>query len=202
MLDLAAVRFVVIPTRLRSRPDVADFVREAGLDPAVPLGPGLDLVENPHVLPRAYVTYRTRRAPPVRELLPLLAQQSFDPLAESFVEGDSGLDDAAKAPVRGAAAVIVRDDPQVVEVQATLVVPGLVVLADTFAQGWRATVDGQPAPILATNHLFRGVPAPAGNHVVRFEYRPGSLAIGATLSLAGALALALLGWRLKLRAAT
>ena len=128
-------------------------------------------------------------------------RESFDPLVESWIEADD-LVPTADAPVRGAPATIVRDEPQLVEVEATLAAPGLVVLADTFAHGWTATVDGVPAPILATNHLFRGVPAPAGMHVVRFAYRPRSLWLGAALTLASALGLALLAWRVKTGAAT
>jgi len=64
------------------------------------------------------------------------------------------------------------------------------VLADTFFSGWTATVDGAPAPILATNHLFRGVPAPAGTHRVRFAYQPRSLVVGAALSVVTLVALA------------
>jgi uncharacterized membrane protein YfhO len=71
------------------------------------------------------------------------------------------------------------------------------VLADTYYPGWIATVDGVPAAILATNHLFRGVPAPAGTHRIRFAYRPRSLRLGAALSLLTALALAAGAYRLK-----
>jgi len=51
-------------------------------------------------------------------------------------------------------------------------------------------VDGRPAPVLATNHLFRGVPVDAGAHRVRFVYAPTSLmlgALGTLLGLAGCL---------------
>jgi hypothetical protein len=197
LLDLTATRFLVFLPQALRRPDVAAFVRDAGLDARPSPGPGLALLENPHALPRAYVTYRARRAPVARELLPLLAQESFDPLVESWIEADADLEPAPDAPARGAAATIVRDDPQVVEVQATLTVPGLVVLADTYASGWTASVDGVPAPVVATNQLFRGVPAPAGAHRVRFEYRPRSLRIGAALTLASALGLLVLAWRLR-----
>src|SRR4029453_7291072 len=120
-------------------------------------------------------------------------------LVESWVEADVDLEREPGGPARGAAATIVRDEPQVVEVQATLAAPGLVVLADSYARGWRATVDGVPARIFATNHLFRGVPAPAGAHLVRFEYRPRSLQIGALLTLARALGLAPLARRVAAR---
>ena len=197
LLDLAATRFVVMPTLMRARPDVATFVRDAGLEPRPALSPALALFENPHALPRAYVTYRARRAPPAREVLSLMAREGFDPLVESFVECDTDLDGANDAPARGAPATIVRDEPQTVDVQATLTAPGLVVLADTYARGWRASVDGAPVPILATNHLFRGVLAPAGAHLVRFEYRPPALRIGTALTLLSALALTILAWRVR-----
>ena len=53
----------------------------------------------------------------------------------------------------------------------------------------------EPAPILATNHLFRGVAVPAGTHRVRFEYRPRSVVLGAAGTLIGWLGIALLAWR-------
>jgi hypothetical protein len=199
LLDLAAVRFMILPTHTRRRPDVEAFVRDAGFESRPSPAEKLELLENPHVLPRAFVTYRTSPAPPPAELLPILARPAFDPLAESWVEGDAGMPASPSAPARGAAATIVRDDPHVVEIDATLAAPGLVVLADTFYPGWTATVDGAPARILATNHLFRGVAAPAGRHRVRFAYRPRSLALGAALSLLTALGLAAGARRLQAR---
>jgi hypothetical protein len=200
LLDLAALRFLVtLPPTLR-RPDVAAFVSDAGLVSRPSLAADVIVYENPYLLPRAFVTYRATPAPPAAELLPILARASFDPLAESFVEGP-GLRSPKDAPARGTPATIVRDEPDVVEIDATLAAPGLVVLADTYYPGWTATVDGRPAPILPTNHLFRGVPAPAGAHRIRFAYRPRSLALGAALSLLTALALAAGAYRLKPRAA-
>ena len=78
-----------------------------------------------------------------------------------------------------------------------LAAPGLVVLADSYHPGWRASVDGSPAPILATNHLYRGVPVPAGRHTVRFEYRPRSVRLGAILSVVGAAGIGFLAWRAR-----
>jgi hypothetical protein len=196
LLDLAATRFVLMPAPMRLSPEVIAFVRDAGLEARPPPTAGIALFENPHALPRAYVTYRARPAPAARELLAVIAQSRFDPFVESFVEGE-GLERAADAPARGGPATIVRDEAQLVEVRASLAAPGLVVLADTFAPGWRASVDGVGVPVLATNHLFRGVLAPAGEHLVRFEYRPRSLQLGAVISLTTAVAMAVLAWRAR-----
>ena len=200
LLDLASVRLMLVLLPTERRAHIAAFVRDADLGARRPLTESIVAYENPHALPRAFVTYRASPAPSPDELLPLLARASFDPLSESFVEGP-GLPADAGAPRRGAAATIVRDDPDVVEIDATLAAAGLVVLADTYYPGWTATVDGVPAPILPTNHLFRGVPAPAGTHRIRFDYRPRSVALGAALSLLTAVALAVGAYRLKARSA-
>jgi hypothetical protein len=78
----------------------------------------------------------------------------------------------------------------------------LLVLADSYAPGWRASVDGQQVAIHPVNHLFRGVALGAGEHRVRFEYRPESVAAGAAPSLVAApLWLALAAWPLVRAAA-
>src|SRR6185503_14290675 len=191
LLDLAAVRFVLIPPLLRLRLDVLDFFGTANLGTPTPIGPFL-AYSNLHALPRAFVTYRTRPAPGVDELLAALADPTFDPLAASYVEGSTGFTEDPSAPSRGTPATIVVDDERVVEVEATLEADGLLVLADTYYPGWRATVDGAPARIVAANHLFRGVPVPAGRHRVRFEYRPWQVPVGIAVSALALLVVLLL----------
>ena len=183
LVDLAAVRLIVLPPHVASRPDVVRFVAKAALVPRDPIG---DLVafENPSRVPRAYVTYRVLPAPDTSALLEAVSRPDFDPLAASYAE-DPPLLPAANAPARGAAADIALDEERAVEVDAALNAPGLVVLADTFYPGWQATVDGAPARIVAVNHLFRGVAAPAGRHRVRFEYHPASVRRGLAASAAG-----------------
>jgi type IV secretory pathway VirB2 component (pilin) len=51
---------------------------------------------------------------------------------------------------------------------------GYLVLADAIQTGWRVTVDGDPATLVAADHGFAAVAVPAGEHTVRFFY-PGPL---------------------------
>ena len=192
LLDLAALRLIAIEERMLDAFASAAVraIADAGLVREPSPGHGMALFRNPHALPRAFVVYRTRPAPPAEELLRRLSDPGFDPLVESFVEGDPGFVAAADAPARGEAATFVRDEEEVVEVEATAAAPGLLVLADSFYPGWRATVDGATVPIFATNHLFRGVPLAAGRHRVRFEYAARSERLGL---LASVLAAAILG---------
>lgn len=60
----------------------------------------------------------------------------------------------------------------------------VVVLADAYDPDWHVTIDGQVAPLLRANGMFRGVLVPAGQHQVVFSYRPRLVFYGALLSLA------------------
>jgi hypothetical protein len=191
LLDLAAVRSLATPGMLSGRPDVADFVRDAGLVARPRIG-SLSVYDNPHALPRAFVVYRTIPAPEAATLLGLISEPTFDPLVASYVEGGPTFAAGAADAPRGVPAAITVDEDEAVEVEATLERPGLVVLADAYFPGWRATVDGASAPVLPTNHLFRGVAAPAGSHRIRFTYEPLSVYVGAVASVVGWLAIAAL----------
>jgi hypothetical protein len=77
------------------------------------------------------------------------------------------------------------ESPTRVVLEARLSKPGLVVLADIFANGWRLAVDGRPAPILRANLLMRAAAVDSGTHTLVYTYEPISLRIGAWLSLLG-----------------
>jgi glycosyltransferase involved in cell wall biosynthesis/SAM-dependent methyltransferase len=70
-----------------------------------------------------------------------------------------------------------------VEVSVRSDASGLLVLADPWAPAWRVTVDGKPAELLRTDHAFRGVWLPAGQHTVVFTYDDRLMQLGAWLAL-------------------
>ena len=63
---------------------------------------------------------------------------------------------------------------------------GLLVLHDNHYPGWKAYVDGEPAPLLRANYTFRAVAVPAGDHRVEFVFWPASLQYGLLLAAVGA----------------
>ena len=75
--------------------------------------------------------------------------------------------------------------------------PGVAVLSETYyAEDFKVTVDGKPAPYFRVNHTFKGVAInSAGHHEVTFAYWPQHFTLALRLSAAGLLLLfALLGW--------
>ncbi len=78
-----------------------------------------------------------------------------------------------------------------VDVRVTTDRRSLLVLADPWYPGWQVTIDGRPAPLLRTDHAFRGVVVPAGEHTLRFGYTDRRLRLGAGLAGLTILGLAL-----------
>lgn len=60
----------------------------------------------------------------------------------------------------------------------------LLFLSDTYYPGWRAQIDGQPAPILRADLAFRAVPVPAGSHTVTMNYFPDTFKNGLLIAAA------------------
>jgi len=97
-----------------------------------------------------------------------------------------------------------------VSVVAELEEPGWLVLADSFASGWRAYSISEPAPtegepppvgterqipLLRADGNFRAVELSAGVHQVRFTYMPRSFQIGLYATFLGFMTLVVLaGW--------
>jgi hypothetical protein len=178
LLDLGAARYLVVAANVDSTATV--------LSPPPGLlfeDDELRVYENPLALPRAAYIPRIEVMADDQALLQRLANGNDDLRTVAFVEQDlpSGFRGVATNQA-GGTVQFVRNDPEHVVLRVQAPERGFLHLADQYAAGWQATVDGQPAPIARANFLFRIVEVPAGESVVEFRYAPRSVLLGATVS--------------------
>ncbi len=87
--------------------------------------------------------------------------------------------------------------PGRIALEARLPAPGTLVVFNAFEAGWRARVDGRPAPLTRADGAFQAVRLPQGDHRVELDYRPRGLVEGLLLGAAGVLGTLLAAMRLS-----
>jgi Predicted membrane protein len=130
--------------------------------------------ENQNALPRAYFVDTVQKASAI-EILNKVKNNQFDPKKIAFVEDAEIKVD--KCDSRASVQIEKYGDENIyLNVNATG--NNFLFLGDTYVgKGWKAYVDGNEVPIYRTNHNFRGVIVPKGNHKIHFEYLPESFVI-------------------------
>ena len=176
---------------------IADLlgVRWVYADGTTPTVPGLTRVfssgsvavwENRDALPRAFLVNRVQRFADEASLVTALGRATAGELATSaFVTDDPGLAVTAGMTETAASVSIQTDLPDEVALEVRSGGAGLLVLRNTMATGWTATVNGRERSIAAVDGALRGVVVEAGRSQVVFRYRPWFVQVGALLAIAG-----------------
>lgn len=137
------------------------------------------LYANPRALPRAYLAFRTARVAGPEDLERALGR-GFDGRRITVVEG---LGPALEGPTGIVAVSRAGKRPEHRSFAFETERPAVLVVTDSAYPGWRAWVDGEPAPLFRVNGLFRGIAVAAGARRVEMRFEPWTFRAGAALSL-------------------
>ena len=149
------------------------------------------IYENPRALPRALFVRDWKQAD-FETLTATGEWPQFDPRQTVLLEEAPDVGTAAEAPgqpTRPSRVTIRQYENTKVVLEVDAAHAGFVVLNDVWHPWWTVDVDGEDAPILRANVLFRAVHVPAGRHILTFAFEPISSAfdeIGERLSQLGA----------------
>jgi hypothetical protein len=158
---------------------------------------GFSLVHLARSLPRAYAVRRARIVSSPEEAGDLLWGQSFKPGREVLIESSDRPEWSARPEELSQLVQISDRTNNSVSLNASLPWDGFVVLNESYFNGWTATMDGHPTPVLIANGFVRAVEVPAGRHAIEFRFQTPGLRAGAVCSLLTCLLMALgaLLWR-------
>ena len=175
VLSLFGVEWLITPTRTPPRVRQSQPVASEG---AYTLSRVVDAA------PRASVVTQFQLLPPSRALRAVL-RPDFDSTATVVMEGTKAPIPGRGSPSGGGTATYRERNPQDVVVRVSARGDGILVVRNPYDTGWKATVDGTPAPVFVADYVMQGVRVPAGDHVVELTYHDDAIGYGLLASGAG-----------------
>lgn len=171
LLRAQSVEFIVSPFRVTG-PDCERVAHIPGPAPVY-----VHRVRD--VPPRAWVVGARRLVRDGKAAIGLI-RGPVDPRREVVLEDEAA--PPAEPEASGSRVRWLADEPRHIELEVEARGRGYLVLADSHYPGWKAAVDGRPAPILRANGAFRAVRLERGTRRVTFDYDPWTFKTGFALS--------------------
>jgi hypothetical protein len=120
---------------------------------------------------------------------------SFDPSKEAII-GDNFKDKISKSSypvIANEKIALVSYQPDELHYKYSASEEKLAVFSEIYyPAGWKSYIDGKESPYFRTDWVLRGMIVPAGDHEIKFIFKPGSYIIGNKVSLASSVLLILL----------
>ncbi|MDE3077487.1 MAG: YfhO family protein, partial [Chloroflexota bacterium] len=178
LMQLTNTHYIVSSRELcGGRCQPSDGIRQIGVDGK------LRLFEILYPQPRAFFVTHAVGVAGQRQAIDGINRQGFAPQQTIFIQGtpshSSPYDAGAKLR-----ADVVGYSPGLVELGTSSDRPAYLFTSEVAYPGWRASIDGRPAPILVADGLFRALDVPPGLHHVAFQYVPVPFFAGAAISAA------------------
>jgi hypothetical protein len=173
-------------------------------------GPDGALYVIPDALPRAYLVPGAEIATE-GDALQRLMNGTAAPARTILLDpkkGNSTLADLGDVPPGQSmgTAQIVEDGLAKLRIRVRAERAGYLQVNDSWAPGWKATLDGKSVEVLRRDYAFRAAPVPAGDQLIEMVYRPrpeiAAIAVEAgalLIVMIAAVALAVVNWRARRR---
>jgi hypothetical protein len=147
---------------------------------------GARVYENLRAMPRVWLVPEVVNVNPNQALDTIKTGRlpdgrGFDPSQTALIEAPLALN-SQDADTK-ASAIIASLSATQMEVRTKSTRAGFLITSDAYYPGWRASIDGRDVWLYRADYAIRGVLVPAGEHTVRFDYRPRSFYLGAGISL-------------------
>ncbi len=153
----------------------------------------LNVQVNPNALGAAWFVKNISYKKTSAEVMTALS--SFNPKDTAVMEELQKQYNLNANPVTDSAASIklLYNKNDIIEYQSNSSANEFAVFSEIYYDaGWVATIDGKETPIIRTNYVLRGIQVPAGNHRIKFEFKPASYYRGNTAAIGASVAIWLL----------
>lgn len=142
---------------------------------------------NPYAMGAAWIVEKVKSVGSADEAIAAIGSEDLRRVA--VVESEKAKSEAdSTASIRRTKYV-----PDAVEYESHSSKDVVVVFSEIYYdKGWKAYIDGEEAEIMHADYILRALNLPAGDHKIRFEFRPESYRLGNMVSMAGSVLVVLL----------
>jgi len=133
---------------------------------------GMKVFQNTTAMPRAWVVHSARRVEQPEIVNDAAKEALFVKQNPPALEACAGTDRVQWNSRR----------PSASSLSAEVSCRGLLIMADIYFPGWKATVDGKPAEIIEADGALRGIVLEKGAHQITMRYRPMSVIAGGVMT--------------------
>ena len=178
LLDVLNVRYVILPAT-----PALDEVLPRYARPLQPVyrDQNVEILENPTVLPRAWLVHSAIQG--------TLGETSVDLRTVAILDQPPPRL-APPADPSAEQVEIVNSTTDRMRFNVVATAPALLVASEVAYPAWRVYVDGAPAPMYVADGALRAVAVPEGAHSAEMRYESSALVAGLVLTLAAAALLA------------
>lgn len=145
------------------------------------------ILENPNAKERAYFAKKIIYGSDQKIKDTIMTDKNFDPITSIALSKDLKISNITGEGKAG----IIHYSPNKVVINTETGSDEILVLADQYEEGWKATIDGKETEISPANLILRAIKVPGGSHKIVFSYLPNSFTVGLKISSITFLAIAL-----------
>jgi hypothetical protein len=138
------------------------------------------IYENPSGYPRAWIVHETMVEPSAERAASRLETPGFDARRTALIDVPVAVEPLADGAQESAR--VLEITPNRMELEVDVQSRALLVLSENFYPGWRATIEGQNAPIYRVDSGLRGLVVQPGHSRVVLRYAPASVYWGGLLT--------------------
>ncbi len=149
---------------------------------------GLHIYRNPGALPWFYLAPQYEIIPDENQILQKLTDPNTHPTQTALLEEDPGI--TSDTGETGSVERLEYNEHQgYLKLQTTAIGPRILVISQNHHPNWRATVNGEPKPLIRVNYLWTAIALEPGEHIVELTYRDPIVATTRWITLGGVIIL-------------
>jgi hypothetical protein len=138
-------------------------------------GRRLAVFELKDTLPQFTLSSSVERVQDRAEMVKRMSHETFNPRSAVLLTAADAPDVTSTAEAESRSVQVAESRPGRIKLVCEASAPSVLLWNSRFDQGWRATVDGNPAGLFPADFIMTGLQLSSGSHRVELSYNPASL---------------------------